>query len=68
MDSNLMDKILNFDGLSVAEKITGKSYKEDEKTSMLGFGLSLENNKLKDKMLKSISDSAFHTSLYGYKK
>lgn len=36
------DEILNFDAFTVAEKATGKSYKDDEETKLLGLHLFIQ--------------------------
>lgn len=48
---------LNYDGLAEAEKVTGKSYKEDEDTMALGFALSVLSNERKARELKMADDT-----------
>lgn len=56
---NEIDEALNFDGLHEAEKVTGKSYKDDESTSALGFWATISNNERKRKLLSSLDDTVF---------
>lgn len=51
------EKILKFDGLYEAEKLTGKSYKKDDDTMMTGFAMTHINNQIKMEMLKNENDS-----------
>ena len=53
-------KILNFDALSEAEKITGKSYKEDQDTSNLGMFLHMKMGEEKKRLLIGRSDTHFN--------
>lgn len=57
---NEINEALDFDGLYEAEKFTGKSYKDDESTSALGFLATIENNKRKEKLLSSLDDTIFN--------
>ena len=52
-------KILNFDSLAEAEKITGKSYKEDEDTSMLGMLMHMKMSEEKKRLLIGSNDTHF---------
>ena len=52
-------KLLANDPLANAEEYTGKSYKEDEGTSNLGFLMSLHDNMVKDEALTAIGDTVF---------
>lgn len=54
-----LNEILNFDALANAEKITGKSYKEDKLTEAKGFVDFLKNNRLKENLLSSMDDTCF---------
>lgn len=47
---------LNFDSLDAAEKMTGKSYKDDEETSKLGLFIQMQHSQQKKKLLQSTSD------------
>jgi len=59
-------KILDIDPLSEAEKITGKSYKEDEQTSNLGFLNHILVNEQKRKILKEAGDTQFSNTIEDY--
>jgi hypothetical protein len=61
-----LSKLLEYDSLAEAEKITGKSYKESEGTSFLGLGLMMANNKKKNKILKENKDSTFSNTVEDY--
>lgn len=65
-NEEILQKSLNFDALDVAEKITGKSYKDDKLTSYLGFNLMLENSKLRGKLLENKNDVYFGCGLEYY--
>ena len=58
--------LLSTDPLYEAEKITGKSYKEDDKTSSLGLLMSIQNNMMKDKALRDIGDTVFSMDWLAY--
>lgn len=58
-NKNEINEALDFDGLHEAEKLTGKSYKEDDGTSTLGLFATLLNNQMKNKMLSSLDDTIF---------
>lgn len=66
-DRNL-DELLRFDSLDRAEKITGKSYKEDEGTTLVGILLMQENTRAKESILKAQDDSTFSNELGRYKR
>jgi len=51
------DDAMSFDPLYEAEKLTGKSYKEDKGTESLGFLMALEHNEKKRDMLKAMNDT-----------
>lgn len=55
--NNEFDKILNYDALYEAEKITGHSYKEDEGTMALGMLLHMEHGKRKQDELALRGDT-----------
>lgn len=55
-----IDRLLRTDPLSDAEKLTGQSYKDDEQTMVLGFGLAMLHNQVKEAALRSASDSYFN--------
>lgn len=65
------EKILQLgkiDPLHEAELLTGKSYKEDDQTSWLGFALQREKSKQLEQLLKSIGDTTFSNKLSDYLK
>ena len=61
-----LDKVLRFDALDTAEKLTGKSCKEDEDTELFGMAMFLENNNNKDKLLQQNDDTTFSNSVENY--
>ncbi len=62
MNTNIEDA-LNFDPLSAAEKITGKSYKDNPATEALGFLMMLESNKITSDLLKKNNDTHFRSGI-----
>jgi len=52
-------KLLETDPLSEAEKLTGKSYKEDKVTESLGFLMMLSIKEEKENLLTSVDDTTF---------
>lgn len=62
----LNDDILNFDALNTAEKITGKSYKEDKETELLGIALHIGHAEDKKARLMESCDSYFSQPLENY--
>jgi len=68
MNNDNLDEYLRFDSLSEAEKLTGKSYKEDENTGFLGMALMIENNKKKNAILDDMGDSKFSNTVDDYLK
>jgi hypothetical protein len=57
MNRSNIEKVLSFDPLYAAEQLTGKSYKEDKDTSMLGMVLAMDHADRKAKLLQSVGDS-----------
>jgi len=55
--------LLKTDALADAERITGKSYKDDEETMRLGFGLHLVLGAAKEAAAKAARDSYFSMNL-----
>ncbi len=53
---------LAVDPLAMAERITGKSYKDDESTSGLGMLLSLQHNRNKRDLLEFMGDTHYGIS------
>lgn len=67
MDKKI-EKLLNTDALSEAEKITGKSYKEDKLTEAIGLSNHIALGKEKEKLLKSVGDSTSQNTELDYLK
>lgn len=61
-----LEKMLKTDPLREAEEVTGKSYKEDEKTEKLGFALHMLHADSKRAALMSRGDSHYGISLGEY--
>lgn len=61
-----IEDLINFDPLHEAEKITGKSYKEDEDTDRLGLSLAISNNVRKEKILRNLGDTSFSMEMEDY--
>jgi len=66
MKDKKIREVLNFDGLHEAEKLTGKSYKDDKLTEALGFLHHIENSKRKRELLESLGDSGFSNTEEDY--
>ena len=66
MKNNDLDTLLNGDSLATAETITGKSYKEDERTSLLGLFINMQAADLKKKVLSERGDSTFSMKMKDY--
>lgn len=58
-----IEEILRFDALSAAEALTGKNYKDDEFTSMLGMMLQIKNSAAKTELLQKEEDTCYANSL-----
>lgn len=54
-----VERALKTDPIHAAEKVTGKSYKDDEATSMLGLLMSIEHNESKRAILGEHDDTHF---------
>jgi hypothetical protein len=54
--SKIFDKILSFDPLDAAERLTGSSYKESPGTVSLGMAMAQEHNRLKSHVLSEAND------------
>lgn len=50
-------EILRYDALDTAERLTGKSYKEDEDTMGLGFLMHISHGERKAAALKATDDT-----------
>lgn len=53
---------LKFDGLSEAEKLTGKSYKEDKLTESLGFLNHIQHGTRMRNLMMAVDDTMFSES------
>lgn len=58
-----LESLMRTDPLAEAEKVTGKSYKEDEATSALGFLLHLANVEAKQRAAAASDDTHYSSSL-----
>lgn len=58
-----LSRLLATDPLADAERLTGKSYKDDPETMSLGFGLHLLNSAAKESAAKAVGDSYFSMDL-----
>lgn len=63
-----LDRVLNYDSLSEAEKLTGLSYKEDEQTRNIGLVAHLINGKEKEKLLRANDDTTFSETIGNYRR
>ena len=61
-----IDELLNSDSLGIAEKITGKSYKEDDKTGNLGMLINIGLSEEKKKLLSEANDTCFSETTENY--
>lgn len=61
-----IEEALKFDSLSEAEKITGKSYKESEFTTMIGLAMQIENSKKKEILMDATDDTKFSETRQEY--
>lgn len=59
------NQLLSFDALSTAEKLTGKSYKEDEATMRMGFAMHLLNGECKRNEL-ALRDDTVHSNPWSH--
>ena len=62
MNDRIAD-LLSYDALSEAERITGQSYKDDDSTMRLGFGLHMMHAQDKEAALRRAADSYFRMDL-----
>jgi hypothetical protein len=65
-DMNNIKQEQDFDSLSQAEKITGKSYKEDSHTSHLGLLLQIDHSNKMNKLMESTDDTKFSEKTEDY--
>ena len=68
MNNTELLEVLHTDPLLSAEKLTGKSYKEDEGTQWLGFGIMQEKRKIVDRELTERGDTVFQNYLDRYQR
>jgi hypothetical protein len=64
--SETFDKILSFDPLDAAERLTGSSYKESPGTASLGMAMAQEHNRLKSRALSDANDTFFGITFDDY--
>lgn len=64
-DDTRLKALLHTDALLEAEKVTGKSYKEDKGTEALGFGLHMALGEAKQQALQEARDTYFQMDLEG---
>jgi hypothetical protein len=58
-NDKFVDKMIHFDPLYQAEKLTGESYKESEGTQALGFAIMRQTSQFKKNMLAGMGDSYY---------
>lgn len=56
-----IDKILRTDPLAEAEKLTGKSYKDDEETAAMGLLMHMANARRRNHLMEANGDSTFRS-------
>jgi hypothetical protein len=66
MSDELLKKLLNYDALDNAERITGKSYKEDPLTETIGFIDHVRSCAEKRETLELLDDTTFSNTLERY--
>lgn len=66
LEKTIVRNLLRYDALDSAEKITGKSYKEDKMTSSLGMLMMMENNQNKNEFLDLNDDTKLCNKLDNY--
>ena len=64
--SETLDKILSFDPLEAAERLTGSSYKESPGTASLGMAMAQEHNRLKSRALSKAHDTFYDITFDDY--
>ena len=65
-EKTITRELLHFDALGQAEKISGKSYKEDKYTGILGMLLMMDNREDKNKLLDLNDDTKLSNDLDNY--
>ena len=63
-----LDRLLAFDGLDAAERLTGESYKTDKATEALGFAMLLQNGEARREALEAVGDTTFSNALSRYRE
>jgi hypothetical protein len=58
--------LLRYDGLTEAERVTGKSYKEDAATEAMGVMSFIANNKARAAVLEMADDSTYSSKVESY--
>jgi hypothetical protein len=66
MTKDFLRKVLDVDPLLEAEKITGKSYKNDQRTEMLGFAIMQRHSQQKNEILRGVDDTLLTNDLDRY--
>jgi len=61
-----LDEMIKFDALEAAEKLTGKSFKEDKETHDIAMDLMWSNSMLKREKLQELKDSYHGISIKDY--
>lgn len=61
-----IEKVTNLDPLKEAEQFTGRSYKDDDSTSALGFFLQSEKSKKMDMLMDQTDDTKFRETVSDY--
>lgn len=62
----LLEEALKFDALASAEKITGKSYKDDKTTEQLGMVMHITAADAKRKILRTVDDTTLSHDAFDY--
>ena len=65
-EKTITRELLYFDAIGEAEKISGKSYKEDKYTGILGMLLMMDNREDKNKLLDLNDDTKLSNDLDNY--
>ena len=63
---NLIKEIQNQDTLLIAKQLTGKSYKEDYNTNLLGLALQMEKSKILNTLMDKSDDTKFSETTEEY--
>lgn len=61
-----IEQLINVDPLSLAEKVTGKSYKEDDGTTMLGMGIQMDKSIQMERLMDATNDTKFSEETDSY--